>query len=196
MTKETKEIRAFGTLGELREESEGKIVGYAAVFNSPTTIGGWFREQIAPGAFTEAIEEDDVRALVDHDSSLVLGRNKSGTLALSEDDKGLRVEIDPPDTQLANDLKKLIERGDVTQMSFGFRAESEQWDDDDDDNELPLRTVLKARLFDVSVVTYPAYTDTEVAVRSLEAFQSQKNIRHNTARKMKLAFVERGEIAG
>ncbi|RME94663.1 MAG: HK97 family phage prohead protease [Alphaproteobacteria bacterium] len=178
------EIRALGEIGEIRaggDENARTITGYAAVFDAPTEIGGMFREQIRPGAFADAIKGDDVRALVDHNSSLVLGRTRAGTLRLSEDDRGLRVEIDLPETQLARDLAVSIERGDVNQMSFGFsmRGGKEAWDDS---GEVPLRTIERVgSLFDVSVVTYPAYPETEAAVRSLGEY------RFNRSRKERLA---------
>lgn len=158
---------------EARSDGEGapKLVGYAAMFNVEANIGGYFREMIAPGAFAKAIGTDDVRALFNHDSNIVLGRNKAGTLILSEDAAGLRVEIDPPDTALARDLMVSMQRGDITQMSFGFVATRQEWDDTGD---LPLRTILEAELMDVSVVTYPAYDDTQIAVRSLEKFREEK----------------------
>jgi HK97 family phage prohead protease len=169
--------RVAGSTIELRAEESGKkIVGYAAVFNSPTDIGGFFREQIKPGAFAQAIGRDDVRALIDHDSTLIIGRNKSGTLTLSEDDKGLKVEITPPDTQAARDLMVSMERGDVSGMSFGFRALKQEWDDTQDP---PLRSIIEAELFDVSVVTYPQYEDTEVALRSLEEVRAERR-KHNS----------------
>lgn len=177
---EKREIRAANI--ELRAEDR-KIVGYAAVFNSPTDIGGLFREQIRPGAFKEAIERDDVRALIDHDSTLVLGRNKAGTLRLQEDAHGLRIEIDPPDTQYARDLIVSMERGDITQMSFGFIARKQEWDDTQDP---PLRTVLDVELFDVSVVTYPAYPDTSAALRSLEAIREQRSATQNIALRLRM----------
>jgi len=139
------------------------IEGYAAVFATPTDLGG-IREVIEPGAFSGALSRpDDVRALWNHDSSNVLGRLRSGTLRLSEDAKGLRVEIDPP----ASAVRELeaIQRGDVDQMSFGFIVRREEWDETGD---MPLRTIFDAELFDVSPVTFPAYPSTEVALRSLE----------------------------
>ena len=151
---------------EVRSADEGKspvIVGHAAVFNSPTDIGGWFTEQIAPGAFTDSIAADDIRALKNHDSNYVLGRNRAGTLRLSEDAKGLAVEIDPPDAQWVTDLLVSMQRGDITQMSFCFSPLQELWDD-----EARLRTLLKMQLYEVSVVTFPAYTDTDASVRSAE----------------------------
>ena len=155
--------------GEVRADPGGdgegrKFVGYAALFNTPADIAGVFREQIAPGAFAEAIGRDDVRALVNHDANMVLGRSTAGTLRLSEDERGLRVEIDVPDTQAARDLGISMERGDISQMSFGFRATREEFTDE----EPPLRTIREAELFDVSVVTYPAYEETEVGLRSLQ----------------------------
>lgn len=148
-----------------------KIMGHAAVFNMPADIGG-FREQIAPGAFTEAIGRDDVRALFNHDPNFVLGRNKSGTLRMSEDAKGLAIEIDPPDTQWARDLTVSIQRGDISQMSFGFCAEAQTWEEAADGTIT--RTLNKVQLFDVSPVTYPAYAQTDVAVRALEHYRAGK----------------------
>lgn len=171
MKKQTEKRVVSAAHVEARAEDEGrKIIGYAALYDSPTDIGGMFREQIARGAFAEAIGRDDVRALIDHDASRVLGRTTAGTLRLSEDDKGLRVEIDPPDTQIARDLMVSLERGDINQMSFAFRVEQEQWDFD---QEPPMRTVRAVELLDVSAVTYPAYEDTEVGLRSLEAAKAE-----------------------
>lgn len=157
---------------ESRADGEGspKLIGYAAMFNVEADIGGYFREMIAPGAFAKAIGTADVRALFNHDSNLVLGRNKAGTLILTEDATGLQVEIDPPDTALARDLMVSMKRGDITQMSFGFVAKREEWDDT---GPTPLRTILEADLMDVSIVTFPAYDDTQIAVRSLEKFREE-----------------------
>lgn len=148
---------------ELRDNSR-TIAGYAAVFNSVADIGGAFREQIAPGAFAKSLS-DDVRALFDHDTGHVLGRTKSGTLRLAEDARGLAVEIDLPDTQTGRDLRESMARGDIDGMSFGFRVTKQDWDET---GEIPLRTIRELELFEVSVVTFPAYADTEVALRSLE----------------------------
>ena len=166
-------------------ESDGTrtIAGYAAVFNSITDIGGFFREKIAPGAFSPALSAD-VRALFDHDSAHVLGRTKAGTLRLREDDKGLAVEIDLPDTQVARDLQKSMERGDIDGMSFGFNVTRQEWDETQDP---PLRTIREVELHEVSVVTFPAYEDTEVALRSLKGAQDERedakrNAEHAKAR--------------
>jgi hypothetical protein len=158
---------------EVRAAAEGapaKIIGHAAVFNSAAEINSNFREQILPGAFADSIGEDDVRALFNHDPNYVLGRNTAGTLRMSEDDVGLAIEVDPPDTQWARDLMVSITRGDISQMSFGFNALEETWDYAEDGSAT--RTLKKVKLFDVSPVTYPAYDDTDVAVRSLNEFRA------------------------
>jgi HK97 family phage prohead protease len=105
-------------------------VGYAVRWNSLSEII-WdeFREQFAPGAFKDSLASgSDVRALYEHNYTQLLGRTKSGTLVLSEDDTGLRFELTPPNTQLGNDVLELVERGDISGMSFGFRALKEAWD--------------------------------------------------------------------
>ncbi len=166
-----REIRTFA-LDELRvaAETEGakpKIYGHAAMFNSMSEDLGGFREQIAPGAFTNTLKNGDVRGLWNHDSNIVLGRNKSGTLTLREDDKGLYFEIDPPDTQLVRDMcLEPMRRGDVTQCSFGFRTVKDHWEMINDE---VVRTLIEVEVFDVSPVTYPAYNSTDVAVRSMPA---------------------------
>jgi HK97 family phage prohead protease len=110
--------------------SNKKLVGYAVRWNSLSEII-WdeFREQFAPGAFKDSLASgSDVRALYEHNYTQLLGRTKSGTLVLSEDDTGLRFELTPPNTQLGNDVLELVERGDISGMSFGFRALKEAWD--------------------------------------------------------------------
>lgn len=155
----------------IRKEGEAAVIeGYAAVFNKWSEDLGGFREKIRPGSFAKSITKDDVRALWNHDSNYVLGRNTNGTLKLSEDTRGLHVEIDPPDTQWARDHMVSIERGDVTQMSFGFFTVADDWNYPDEKGmakgKLAERELIEADLFDVSPVTYPAYPQTKVAVRS------------------------------
>ncbi len=160
----TMERRALAVAPELRAAENGKTIkGYAAVFNDVADIGGSFREVIAPGAFKETIG-GDIRALVDHDTGRVIGRSKSGTLRLSEDDHGLAVEIDLPDTSDGRDLAHLLERGDISGMSFGFRVTHDEWDETKD---IPTRTIRAVELFEVSAVAFPAYEGTELALRSL-----------------------------
>jgi len=146
------------------DDEDTKITGYAAVFDKesePLFFG--MKERVRQGAFSESIERDDIRALWNHNPNYVLGRNKSGTLSLEEDDEGLYVEIDPPDTQWARDAVASIERGDVDQMSIGFQIINEERERGEDDEVTYILTEVK--LFDVSPVTFPAYPDTSVGVR-------------------------------
>lgn len=163
-----KELRSFA-LNEFRVDStEGaqpKMYGHAAMFDSLSGDLGGFREMIAPGAFVKSLESADIRALFNHDSNIVLGRNKAGTLRLKEDKNGLAIEIDPPDTQAARDLIVSMSRGDINQMSFGFRTITDKWEKRDGEW---LRTLKEVELFDVSPVTYPAYAATDIAVRSMQ----------------------------
>lgn len=160
------EIRTF-ILKELRvtqEEDQPKISGYAAVFNVLSDDLGGFREKVLPGAFETSIREDDIRALWNHDPNYVLGRNTAGTLKLEEDEHGLKIEIDPPETQYARDLMASMKRGDVDQMSFGFYTISDNWHKEEDQ---VVRDLVKAKLFDVSPVTFPAYPQTVVHARDI-----------------------------
>jgi len=155
-----------------REDGEAKkMTGHAAIFNEETRIGSWFREKIAPGAFSESVQKDDIRALFNHDANFVLGRNRAGTLTLKEDDKGLAIEIDPPDTSFARDLAISMERGDISQMSFAFQVLGDEWEGGETDN-LDLRTITKVKLYDVSPVTFPAYDGTDIALHSRDAFRA------------------------
>lgn len=160
-----REIRTIQT--EFRFETKdgkNKISGYAAVFNSLSEDLGGFREKIRPGAFAEAIESDDVRALWNHDPNHVLGRNRAGTLKLEEDSNGLHYEIDIPDAQWAKDLAESIRRGDVSQSSFGFWVDTDEWKREGGE---VVRELIKVKLFDVSPVTFPAYPATSVSARSI-----------------------------
>jgi HK97 family phage prohead protease len=165
--------REYRFASELRAKSGSKVLaGYAAKFNSRSQDLGGFREQIAPGAFTKTLAGGaDVRALVNHDPSMILGRNKSGTLRLEQDSIGLAFEIDMPDTQMASDVLKSVQRGDIDGCSFGMICTSDNWQDaSDSSGYYALRTVNECELFDVSVVTYPAYASTSVEARSARMF--------------------------
>ena len=174
--KSKKEVRTL-PLTELRitnNEENTYIQGHAAVFDSwSETLGGMFpfKERVKRGAFTQSLEKDDIRALFNHDPNYVLGRNKSGTLELLEDEKGLSVKIKPPDTTWARDLKISIERGDINQMSFGFSVEEDEWSSEEGTD---VRELRKVKLFDVSPVTFPAYPETEVGVRAMEAYENYR----------------------
>lgn len=184
-------LRAKGTDG-------ARFEGHAAVFNQRTWIGdpnrrwGWW-EQIAPGAFTRAAAEDDVVFLYNHNEDTVMARTSSGTLKLSEDKTGLRVraELDPADTDVARLLPKL-ERGDVSKMSFAFSVTKESWETLDDGDEL--RTVEDVSpLWDVSAVTFPAYSGTDAALRALaEARAATRAAGSIAAKRGRLDAVRKG----
>jgi len=162
---------------ELRAITDDKglrhITGYAAVFNSLSDNLGGFREKIDKGAFKKSIKKDDVRALKNHNTDYVIARTKSGTLKLSEDERGLKIDALPPDAGWARDLMVSIERGDIDQMSFGFMTISDRWETKDKEE---IRTLEEVQLFDVSPVAFPAYPDTAVGLRSLGEYQKTKNI--------------------
>jgi len=161
------ERRAFSLeqLEVRKQDDTPTITGYAAMFNQLSEPLGGFREVIRPGAFRNSLKYADVRALWNHDPNYVLGRTKSGTLKLAEDEHGLAIEIIPPDTTWARDLLESIRRGDVDQMSFGFRTIKDSWVTT---NGETLRELLEVELFDVSPVTFPAYPQTSVQVRTAE----------------------------
>ena len=173
MMRNEKEIRHL-PVTELRVAGDGdakKLIGYAAIFDVLSEDLGGFREKIEPGAFKESIEAGDIRALWNHDSSLVLGRTANGTLSLKEDERGLWVEILPPATQWARDAMETVRRGDVSQMSFGFLVLDDRWEKVDGED---IRTLERVELIEVSPVTFPAYQDTEVALRSLEKWRESE----------------------
>ena len=159
---------------EKREDGDSlpKITGHAAVFNKLSVDMG-FREKIAPGAFRNALKTSDTRALFNHNPDYVLGRQSAGTLVLREDKNGLMMEVSPPNTSYARDLVENIKLGNIKEQSFGFTVKSDSWEDMDEDT--PTRTLLEiGDLLDVSPVTYPAYQNTSVALRSLEKAKAVK----------------------
>ena len=160
---------------EKRAEGDGApmMTGHAAVFNQTTDTNEYwgFVEKINPGAFTETIASGDARALWNHNSDYVLGRKSAGTLRLAEDDIGLAIEIDTPPTTWANDLSISMQRGDIREMSFGFIVKETVWEEVDG---VWVRTILKAELIEVSPVTFPAYTGTDISARTQEEFRSAK----------------------
>lgn len=179
MTVAALERRAFA---ELRANGR-RIEGYAATFNAEADLGS-FRERIAPGAFRSALS-GDVLALLDHDPGKVLGRTKSGTLRLTEDSRGLAFSLDVPDTQAGRDVLALAERGDLGGMSFGFTVpkDGEDWNGS-------VRTLRSIALKEVSVVSaWPAYPDTELALRAAQAAQGRD------ARRRRLIMAEVGAWA-
>lgn len=184
MTRETRSGLPF----EVRAADDGegqRVEGYAAVFDDEADIGGFFRERIAPGAFAAALQRgDDVVFLINHEG-LPLARTRSGTLHLSEDARGLRVEsvLDPEDPDVRRVLPKM-RRGDLDRMSFAFAPTRQEWDES---GEIPLRTIHEVRLYDVSVVTEPAYAGTDIGLRSLGAHRAARNIPARLRMKRRLA---------
>jgi HK97 family phage prohead protease len=154
------EVRANG--------DEITLAGYAAVYDSLSVdMGGW-REMIAPGSFARSLN-GDIRALYDHNTGVVLGRTKSGTLKIYDDARGLRVEVSPPNTAMARSVVESIRRGDIDQMSFGFRTIKDKWTGQGD---TMIRTLEDVELLEVSFVAFPAYPETSAAVRSLAEWRS------------------------
>jgi HK97 family phage prohead protease len=169
MAKE-REVRSWKP-AEIQVEGDTiRVSGYAAIFNEETDIGGYFREVVLPGAFTEAIGRDDVVFLINHDG-LPLARTRSGTLKLTEDEKGLFIEteLDPDDPDVKSIVPKM-KRGDLDKMSFAFWPDIQEWDDTQDP---PLRRLKKLRLYDVSIVTTPAYDGTEIGLRNLNEYRAK-----------------------
>ena len=161
-----REVRSRIDGAEVRAEGdEIRVSGYAAVFDEETNIGGMFTEVIKRGAFKDAVKRDDVVFLVNHEG-LPLARTRSGTLTLIEDERGLYMEtvLDGTDPDVRAIVPKM-KRGDLDKMSFAFRPVRQSWDDN---SKLPKRMIEEAQLFDVSIVTTPAYSGTEIGLRSLE----------------------------
>ena len=170
--KNNKEIRTFEVKDlELRQDGETNVVvGYASVFNTLSNDLGGFREIISPDAF-EGRMGDDVRLLVNHDG-LPLARTKNGTMKLSTDEVGLRYEAELANTTMGRDVSELLKNQTVNQSSFAFVVEDDKWELKDGEN---IRTILKvARLYDTSIVTFPAYEEAGVALRSMEAWQKEE----------------------
>jgi len=163
---------------ELREvDGEMTINGHAAVFDRLSEpIMGMFRERIVPGAFARSLQDAarDVFALWQHDTSMPLARRSKGTLRISEDAKGLAVEIDLPDTSYGRDVAANVRSGLVDKMSFGFSVPpgGDTMTKERDENGLPIRELRDVDLFEVSPVTLPAYPDTSLSARSREAAEA------------------------
>ena len=163
------EIRSIPAEMKTRAEENGELIieGYFAVFNSVYQMWSDISEEMMPGAFMETIAQDDIRALVNHDTTLVIGRNTIRTLELREDERGLfgRIVINPKDSDAMN-IHARVERGDVSQCSIGFdiiREETEVRED----GSVHYR-ILQVKLWEVSVCTFPAYEETGVKARSKE----------------------------
>jgi hypothetical protein len=169
----SRQMRTIGTNFTTREDGEDLIIeGYFAVFNSNYEIAPGLSESIAPGAFQKSLA-NDVRALTNHDTTLVLGRTKAHTLEISEDSHGLfgRVKINPNDQDAMN-LYQRVKRGDVDQCSFGFDITDEETDYREDGSMH--WTIKDVILYEVSCCTFPAYQETSISARSAERDAAMK----------------------
>jgi HK97 family phage prohead protease len=167
------ETRNFDADFELRAEGDGMtFIGYAAKFNSPSEDLGGFVETIEPGAFRRSLRSrNDVKLLVNHDTGRVLASTRSGTMKLYEDEVGLRVEASLPNTSDGRDMAELLRRGDLNKMSFGFSVIKDSWN-----QEMTQRTLKSVRLFETSIVAFPAYAATEAMVRSLDKVATRAQV--------------------
>jgi uncharacterized protein len=175
MSRDNRQTRSLQTELKTRAEEDSQemiIEGYFAVFNKPTELWRGAFEEIAPNAFDTTMG-NDIRALINHDTNLVLGRNKVGTLELKVDGHGLwgRIKVNPEDSDAVN-LYSRVKRGDVDQCSFGFNILNEETDYRDDGT---IKWIIKEiDLHEVSVVTFPAYEETGVQARKAEVEQHEK----------------------
>lgn len=175
MDRKIRQLRSDASQFQVREaEGDLSIEGYFSVFNSIYELWPGATESVAPGAFSETLG-NDIRALVNHNDTLVLGRNKAGTLELREDSHGLwgKIKVNPNDSDAMN-LYERVKRGDVNQCSFAFMIEDEETEFREDGSIH--WTIRKVNLFEVSVCTFPAYEATEVSARKAdyEAIQKRK----------------------
>ena len=170
-----RQLRSVATQFETREENgqEPHISGYFAVFNSDYEIAPGMTESVAPGAFSQTLG-GDIRALTNHDTTLVLGRNTAGTLELKEDSHGLwgDIAINPNDRDAMNTYER-VRRGDVDQCSFGFNIIDEETEFRDDGSVH--WTIREVELYEVSVCTFPAYKETNVSAREADRDELAKN---------------------
>lgn len=168
-----RETRNFDADFEIREKGDGMtFVGYAAKFNSRSENLGGFVETIMPGAFKRSLRSrNDVKLLVNHDAGRVLASTRAGTLRLKEDSVGLRVEADLPNTTDGRDMAELLRRGDLSSMSFGFSVVKDSWSSDGTE-----RSLESVRLFETSIVAFPAYQATEASVRAYEQLATRANV--------------------
>ena len=173
------ERRYFSPEIEARSSDNGDMVvsGYSAVFDVRSDDLGWFTEQIDKRAFDGVLSESDVVCLFNHNENQILGRESNGTLKLSVDGRGLHMENTLPKTTLGKDIDLLVQRKDIKHQSFGFVVGEDKWETVDGKE---VRTILNIKkLVDVSLVTYPAYPDTDVAKRSLSQSKTSANVGNN-----------------
>lgn len=182
--RDLRQVRSVPAEFQTREDGDNlSIEGYFSVFNSNYEIGPGMSESIAPGAFSETLS-GDIRALINHDTTLVLGRTKAGTLTLKEDTRGLwgHIDINRNDVDAMN-LYERVKRGDVDQCSFGFNIRSE--DTDISENGDVHWTITGVDLYEVSCCTFPAYSETNISARSEQRDEMKKRERDAWRAQMK-----------
>jgi HK97 family phage prohead protease len=176
---------------EIRKTQNEKnlIGGYAAKFEMLSEDLGGFREKIRKGAFKQSLGERGVLAFWNHNTDIVLGNTKNNTLKVWEDDVGLRFELEMPDTNSGMDAFKIIQRGDASGVSFGFRTRVDEWDESNR-NDI-IRTLVDVSLYEVSPTSMPAYPQTNVSARSLEEHLREVDMRiEQSQRERKLRINE------
>ena len=163
---------------EYREDNEIPVVGgYVVRWDKLSEEMYGFREKVVKGAFLKSLSEMRVLSFWNHNSDMVLGNTANESLKISEDERGLKFELNLPDTTAGRDARALIKRGDVKGMSFGFRTLREEWDESDP--KKITRTLLEVRLYEVSPTPMPAYSSSSVAARSLEDVRNSYEEYHN-----------------
>lgn len=192
MTNDKIEQRTFDAKMEVREnaEKQAEIFGKAIPFDAPSLpICGDFTEFIAPDAFDESLESNaEIMLLYAHDWSAPLARRSAGRLTLEKREDGIYFSATPPDTTRAQDLLKDIEAGNVKGNSFGFTVEKDEWETDESGRTV--RRILKGTLYEISAVVDPAYPDTTLAKRSLDASNAARNAAKMNLRKAKLRLLQ------
>mgnify|MGYP002509807451 CR=1 FL=1 len=187
-TRPGRQFRSAPMAFETRNDENGPVIaGYFAVFNNPTELWHGCIEQVAPGAFNSSLN-GDVRALIDHDTRLVIGRTTAGTLSLPEDGTGLygELKINEQDSDAMN-LYARVQRGDVSQCSFGFDITAEDYVMSPD-GQTCTWTIRDVILYEVSVVTFPAYEATSAIAR---ASGDMTSLRNNRLERQKKELLER-----
>jgi len=185
MTKEIRTIPIQDLTIRKSETDETKSVvgGYVNKFEQMSEDLGWFKEKVRKGAFVRSLKEQPVLAFWNHNSDIVLGNTENNTLKAWEDEVGLRFELELPDTTAGNDAGKLIERGDVRGVSFGFNTRKEEWDETDKNN--PIRTLVDVQLYEISPTPLPAYTQSNVSARAVMDEHNEELKKLSEARELK-----------
>jgi HK97 family phage prohead protease len=162
------EQRSYQTELRLAGDNGRSITGCAIVYNSRSEDLGGFVEIVSPGALAKTLAASRIKLLFDHDSGHVLGSIQAKTLSLTDTERGLEFQCDPPETTWANDLLVSLNRGDINQCSFGFNVVNDKWEKV---NGVMVRTLQEIDVFEISIVAFPAYPASSVSVRSKDEFQ-------------------------